>query len=151
LFAYLATAQPARARVARAATAAGGYGLHVEVAGTRICHQGSAELIEDEIRDRGVDRFLCGRPGRRFTPRYIEPIVRALQPAQIIPAHYDDVFLPLEAPRARVERQPHPGSPQDVHHASRSASIATLEVDARSERDTSWQHRPPRGEDAGRS
>ena len=46
----------------------------------RFYHQGSADLIEDEIRDRGVDVFLCGIAGRRFTPRYVERIVATLQP-----------------------------------------------------------------------
>jgi L-ascorbate metabolism protein UlaG (beta-lactamase superfamily) len=70
------------------------YGIYIEVAGTRFYHQGSADLLEDEIRDRGVDVFLCGISGRRFTSRYVERIVRALQPQAIVPTHYDDFFRP---------------------------------------------------------
>lgn len=71
------------------------WGLAIEVAGTRFYHQGSADFLDDELRDRGVDYFLCGISGRRFTPRYVERIARALDPRAIVPTHYDDFFHPL--------------------------------------------------------
>jgi L-ascorbate metabolism protein UlaG (beta-lactamase superfamily) len=118
------------------------WGICIEVAGIRIYHQGSADLIEDEIRDRGVDLFLCGISGRRFTPRYVERIVRALAPQRIVPTHYDDFFRPLEAsdgtgaPSARSAPRFSlnvnlTGFAEDVHRASRELPIATLEVGAR--------------------
>ncbi len=70
------------------------WGIYLEVAGTRLYHQGSADLIEDEIRDKGVDLFLCGISGRRFTRNYVDRIVRALEPQAIVPTHYDDFFRP---------------------------------------------------------
>jgi L-ascorbate metabolism protein UlaG (beta-lactamase superfamily) len=114
------------------------WGIHIEVAGMRIYHQGSADLIEDEIRDRGVDLFLCGISGRRFTPRYVERIVRALQPARIVPTHYDDFFQPLsghgagsgDAPRFSLNVNL-TGFADEVHRVSRDLSIATLAVGAR--------------------
>jgi L-ascorbate metabolism protein UlaG (beta-lactamase superfamily) len=74
------------------------WGIHVEVAGVSFYHQGSADLLEDEIRDRGVDYFLCGISGRRFTPRYVERIIKALAPERIVPTHYDNFFRPLGDP-----------------------------------------------------
>jgi L-ascorbate metabolism protein UlaG (beta-lactamase superfamily) len=74
------------------------WGIAIEVAGIKLYHQGSADLLEDEIVDRGVDVFLCGISGRRFTPRYIERVVRALDPKVIVPMHYDNFFVPLDAP-----------------------------------------------------
>ena len=107
------------------------WGLYIEVAGTRIYHQGSADLIEDEIRDRGVDLFLCGISGRGFTPRYIERVVRALQPARIIPTHYDDFFRPLDAPPKFSFNVNLTGFADEVHRASRDLPIATLPAGAR--------------------
>src|SRR6478609_1925572 len=75
------------------------WGICIEVAGMRFYHQGSADLLEDEIRDRGVDVFLCGISGRRFTPRYVERIVGALAPQMIVPTHYDDFFRPRDQHR----------------------------------------------------
>jgi L-ascorbate metabolism protein UlaG (beta-lactamase superfamily) len=74
------------------------WGIAIEVAGARFYHQGSADFLEDELRDRGVDYFLCGISGRGFTPRYIERIARALDPRAIVPTHFDDFFRPLAAP-----------------------------------------------------
>jgi L-ascorbate metabolism protein UlaG (beta-lactamase superfamily) len=74
------------------------WGIAIDVAGARFYHQGSADFVEDELRDRGVDYFLCGISGRGFTPRYIERIARALDPRAIVPTHYDDFFRPLDAP-----------------------------------------------------
>ena len=107
------------------------WGICVEVAGMRIYHQGSADLIEDEIRDRGVDLFLCGISGRRFTPRYVERIVRALAPDRIVPTHYDDFFRPLDAPPRFSFNVNLTGFADEVHRASRDLAIATLEVGAR--------------------
>jgi L-ascorbate metabolism protein UlaG (beta-lactamase superfamily) len=73
------------------------WAIYLEVAGMRFYHQGSADFDEAELRDRGVDIFLCGISGRRFTPRYVERIVKCLQPAMIVPTHYDDFFRPLDA------------------------------------------------------
>ena len=107
------------------------WGLYIEVAGLRIYHQGSADLVEDEIRDRGVDLFLCGISGRRFTPRYVERIVRALAPARIIPMHYDDFFRPLDAPTRFSLNVNLTGFADEVHGASREVTVNTLEVGAR--------------------
>ncbi len=71
------------------------WGISIEVAGARIYHAGSADLIDDEIHDPGVDVVLCGIQGRRFTDRFVARVVRALEPAVIVPTHYDDLFRPL--------------------------------------------------------
>ena len=51
------------------------WGISIEVAGITLYHQGSADLIDDEIRDRQVDVFLCGIAGRMWTRRFIERAV----------------------------------------------------------------------------
>jgi L-ascorbate metabolism protein UlaG (beta-lactamase superfamily) len=104
------------------------WGICIEVAGMRFYHQGSADLLEDEIRDKGVDVFLCGISGRRFTPRYVERIVRCLEPAVIVPTHYDDFFRPLGAPTRFSFNVNLTGFADEVHAASRDVEIQTLEV-----------------------
>lgn len=107
------------------------WGLLVEVAGVRFYHQGSADLIEDEIKERGVDVFLCGASGRRFTPNYVERIVRVLQPKLIIPTHYDDFFRPLDlsgAPTRFSFNVNLTGFADEVRKASVDLPIHTLEV-----------------------
>jgi L-ascorbate metabolism protein UlaG (beta-lactamase superfamily) len=71
------------------------WGIHIAVGGATLYHQGSAELIDDAVRHRGVDVFLAGIAGRNFTERYWERILPRLDPAAVVPTHYDDFFVPL--------------------------------------------------------
>jgi L-ascorbate metabolism protein UlaG (beta-lactamase superfamily) len=73
------------------------WAIHIEVAGITFYHQGSANLVDDAIRHRGVDFFLSGVAGRGFTPRFWERILPRLEPRTIVPTHYDDFFRPLDA------------------------------------------------------
>jgi L-ascorbate metabolism protein UlaG (beta-lactamase superfamily) len=74
------------------------WGISIEVAGTHLYHQGSADLIDDAVRERGVDVFLAGVAGRGFTPRYWERIIPRLDPRLVVPTHYDNFFRPLGGP-----------------------------------------------------
>ncbi|MBA3456558.1 MAG: MBL fold metallo-hydrolase, partial [Deltaproteobacteria bacterium] len=82
----------------------------------------------DEIKDRGVDLFLCGASGRRFTPRYIERIVHALDPKLIIPTHYDDFFRPLGGPTKFSFNVNLTGFADEVRAAAKDLPLHTLEV-----------------------
>ena len=64
----------------------------------RLYHQGSANLIDDAVRERGVDVFLAGIAGRSFTGDYWERILPRLDPRVVVPTHYDDFFRPLGDP-----------------------------------------------------
>ncbi|MEZ4400157.1 MAG: MBL fold metallo-hydrolase [Kofleriaceae bacterium] len=76
------------------------WGLHVAVAGVTFYHQGSCDLDEPALIHRHVDVLLAGISGRRFTRRYVERLLRALEPRHIVPHHFDDFFRPLDAPLA---------------------------------------------------
>lgn len=104
------------------------WGLCIEVGGARLYHQGSADLLEDEIVDRGVDVFLCGAAGRRFTPRYLERIVRALDPKLVVPTHYDDFFRPLGAPTEMSFNVNLTGFADELRAVARDVPVRTLEV-----------------------
>ena len=71
------------------------WGIHIEVAGATIYHQGSADLLDDEIRHRDVDVFLCGIAGRQMTDDYVGRILPRLDPKTVVIAHHDDFFRPL--------------------------------------------------------
>jgi L-ascorbate metabolism protein UlaG (beta-lactamase superfamily) len=74
------------------------WGISIEVAGLRLYHQGSANLIDDAVRERGVDVFLAGIAGRGFTRDYWRRILPRLDPAVVVPTHYDNFFRPLGRP-----------------------------------------------------
>jgi L-ascorbate metabolism protein UlaG (beta-lactamase superfamily) len=71
------------------------WGISIAVAGVRFYHQGSANLLDDEVRERGVDVFLAGVAGRSFTEDYWQRILTRLEPRAVVPTHYDNFFRPL--------------------------------------------------------
>jgi L-ascorbate metabolism protein UlaG (beta-lactamase superfamily) len=103
------------------------FGVFVEVAGTSFYHAGSADLIEDEIKDRGVDVFLCGIAGRRFTPNYVQRVVRALAPKLVVPSHFDDFFRPVGDGKLSFNVNL-TGFADEVHAVSHELPIGILEV-----------------------
>lgn len=74
------------------------YGIHIAVAGMSFYHQGSAELLDEQVRHKGVDVLLACIAGRGFAPSYLSRVVRALEPGVVVAHHHDNFFLPLDAP-----------------------------------------------------
>ena len=101
------------------------FGIRIEVAGTSLYHQGSADLDDAEQID-PVDVFLAGITGRQITPRYWERILPRLDPRLLVPTHYDDFFAPLEKPLKLVRRVGIEGLPDEVRAVSRDAAIAAV-------------------------
>lgn len=103
------------------------WGIHLSVGGATIYHQGSADLLDDEVPTGGADVFLCGIAGRQVTPGYVPRILRALDPATVVVAHHDDFFRPLDgaAPGfafgVDVAR-----FPEEVAAATRAPRVVTL-------------------------
>jgi L-ascorbate metabolism protein UlaG (beta-lactamase superfamily) len=103
------------------------WGVHVEVAGTTFYHQGSANLLDDEIRHRGVDVFLAGIAGRRFTDRYWQRILGALQPRVVVASHFDDFFRPLDAQAGFSLNVNLAAFPEEIDGVSREVEVAALQ------------------------
>ena len=101
------------------------FGIRIEVAGTSLYHQGSADLDDAEQID-PVDVFLAGITGRQVTPRYWERILPRLDPRLLVPTHYDDFFAPLDQPLKLVRRVGIDGLPGEVRAVSRDAAIAAV-------------------------
>jgi L-ascorbate metabolism protein UlaG (beta-lactamase superfamily) len=108
------------------------YGIRIEVAGTSLYHQGSADLDDEQLEREPVDVFLAGVAGREVTPRYWERILPRLDPRVIVPTHYDDFFAPLGVAEKFVRRVNLGELPGEIAAASSAASLAALRrVDAR--------------------
>jgi L-ascorbate metabolism protein UlaG (beta-lactamase superfamily) len=102
------------------------YGLHIEVAGTALYHQGSANLIDDQVPTGGVDIFLAGIAGRRFTENYWARILRRLDPQIVVANHYDDFFRPLSAPMGFSTNVNLAALPDEIREVSRDIGVAAL-------------------------
>lgn len=72
------------------------WGIRIEVNGSVLYHQGSADLLDDEVPPGPVDVFLCGIAGRGFTPRFVERVLAAVDPGVVVAHHHDDFFRPVE-------------------------------------------------------
>ncbi len=102
------------------------WGIHIAVAGMTLYHQGSADLIEDEIRHRGVDVFLAGVAGRSFTEDYWKRILPRLDPGLVVPTHYDDFFRPLGEDLDLVANVKLAELPAELREVSRDVKLAAL-------------------------
>jgi len=107
------------------------YGIRIEVAGTSLYHQGSADLDDAELHHDPVDVFLAGVAGREVTPRYWQRVLPRLDPRVVVPTHYDDFFEPLGGPEAFVRRIDLAGLTGEIAAISADATVAALRrVDA---------------------
>jgi L-ascorbate metabolism protein UlaG (beta-lactamase superfamily) len=102
------------------------WGIHVEVAGTTFYHQGSANLIDDELHFSDVDVFLAGIAGRSFTRDYWARILSRLQPRTIVASHFDDFFRPIDASMGFSTNVNLAAVPDEVATVSRDFTVATL-------------------------
>lgn len=102
------------------------WGVSIAVAGTRFYHQGSAELIDDAVRERGVDVFLAGVAGRGFTRDYWRRILPRLDPRAVVPTHYDNFFRPLGGELELVTGAKLAALPEEIGAVSRDADVVAL-------------------------
>jgi L-ascorbate metabolism protein UlaG (beta-lactamase superfamily) len=101
-------------------------GISIEVAGVRFYHQGSANLIDDAVRESGVDVFLAGVAGRSFTEDYWQRILPRLDPKVVVPTHYDNFFRPLGQRLEFVSNVQLSQLPAEIGSVSRDARLAAL-------------------------
>jgi L-ascorbate metabolism protein UlaG (beta-lactamase superfamily) len=102
------------------------WGISIAVAGVRFYHQGSANLIDDAVRERGVDVFLAGVAGRGFTERYWQRILALLEPRAIVPTHYDNFFRPLGEDLEFVTAAELARLPEEIAAVSSEIELAAL-------------------------
>jgi L-ascorbate metabolism protein UlaG (beta-lactamase superfamily) len=102
------------------------WGISIAVAGVRFYHQGSANLIDDAVRERGVDVFLAGVAGRGFTERYWQRILPLLEPRAVVPTHYDNFFRPLGQELEFVTAAELARLPEEIGAVSSEIELAAL-------------------------
>jgi L-ascorbate metabolism protein UlaG (beta-lactamase superfamily) len=102
------------------------WGISIEVAGIHFYHQGSANLVDDAVRERGVDVFLAGVAGRSFTRDYWQRILPLLDPKVIVPTHYDNFFRPLGQEMEFVTNVQLSRLPEEIGSVSADAQLAAI-------------------------
>jgi hypothetical protein len=102
------------------------YGIRIAVGGVSFYHQGSANLIEDEVPGGGVDYFLAGIAGRSFTPNYWGRILPRLEPETIVASHFDDFFRQVDEPLGFSTNVNLSALPDEVATVSRDFSVRAM-------------------------
>ena len=103
------------------------YGIHITAGETTLYHQGSANLVDELVPEGGVDVFLAGIAGRRFTDRYWERILSRLDPEVVVASHYDDFFRPLTQSQQGFSLNVRLAAvPDEIAAVSSAARVATL-------------------------
>jgi L-ascorbate metabolism protein UlaG (beta-lactamase superfamily) len=92
----------------------------------RLCHQGSADLLDDAIRHHGVDVFLAGVAGREFSRYYWGRILPELEPRVVVASHFDDFFRPLAAPMGLAPNVNLARLPEEVRAVARDVRVCAL-------------------------
>ncbi|RZS29783.1 L-ascorbate metabolism protein UlaG (beta-lactamase superfamily) [Herbihabitans rhizosphaerae] len=102
------------------------WGITITVGDFTIYHQGSADLIDDAVREHDVDLFLAGVAGRSYTPDYWQRVLSLLRPKVVVPTHYDDFFVSVDDPMAFTTLTRLANVPDELHAVSRDLGIAAL-------------------------
>jgi L-ascorbate metabolism protein UlaG (beta-lactamase superfamily) len=102
------------------------WGISIRVGGALLYHQGSANLIDDAVRERDVDVFLAGVAGRSFTRDYWKRILPRLNPRTVVPTHYDNFFRPLGRPMEFVSNVQLSELPEEIGAVSADIELAAL-------------------------
>lgn len=103
------------------------WGIRIEVLGAVLYHQGSADLLDDEVPAGPVDVFLCGIAGRGFTPRFIDRVLAAVDPSVIVAHHHDDFFRPVDDTMGFSFNVNLGGFVEDVGRAAAHLPVRTLQ------------------------
>lgn len=102
------------------------WGIHIAVAGRTFYHQGSADLLDAELRPVDVDYFLCGVAGRQVTERYLPRILPRLSPRHVIVLHQDDFLRSLDGPTGFAFGVDVAGFPDEVAAVTRDVGVSVL-------------------------
>lgn len=75
----------------------GTFAVLLEIGGVRILDIGSANLVEENLRGLHVDVLLLSAGGWQGTPRFLERVFACVSAGIVVPCHYDNYLLPLDA------------------------------------------------------
>ncbi|MBK6579355.1 MAG: MBL fold metallo-hydrolase [Sandaracinaceae bacterium] len=72
------------------------FGVDIRVAGKRLYHLGSADLL-DAYPERDVDLLMMCVAGWTTTARFCPRVMGAIRPGAILLSHWDNFFAPMDA------------------------------------------------------
>jgi len=70
---------------------------YIELAGVRVVHVDTADLIDEELHGVECDVLCLCAIGRKYRPGYVETAVGMLKPKWVVACHWDWFFTPYRA------------------------------------------------------
>ncbi len=101
------------------------FSVDVRVAGKRIYHLGSAELL-DAMPERDADLVLLCVAGWTTTERFAPRVMSALRPGAILLSHWDDFFRPLDTAARALPGMKMPRLVDSLCAEDRSVRVGTV-------------------------
>lgn len=102
------------------------FGAEIEVAGRRLFHVGSAELVEQGWRVRNIDLALACVAGWTTTERYPERLATALSPAAVLLHHWDNFLRGIDRGARALPAMQMPALADRLARAAPGIRIGTL-------------------------
>lgn len=101
------------------------FGVDVRVAGRRLYHLGSADLVEAGP-EPGVDLLMMCVAGWTVTSRFTPRMMRALQPGAILLSHWDNFFRPMSDGARMLPAMQLPRLVEQLTAMDRSVRLGTV-------------------------
>lgn len=101
------------------------FGVDVRVAGRRIYHLGSADLL-DGYPERDVDLLLMCVAGWTTTERFAQRVMGSLRPGAILLSHWDNFFSPMRSGASLLPAMRMPRLVDQLGAIDPSTTIGTL-------------------------
>ena len=103
----------------------------IEVAGCRLYHMGSANLIDDEVPKGDLDLLMVCIAARYATPDFMSRALAATTPRIVMPMHYDNFFRSFDRSMALLPRTRFGRFVDDVSAFSQAMTVRTLPLGGR--------------------
>ena len=98
----------------------------IRVAGRRIVHLGSAELVEAGLDRSEPDLLLLCVAGWTASRDFPERVARALSPRAVLFSHWDNFFLPMDRPAVALPAMQGERLAERLGRASRDVRMGVL-------------------------
>lgn len=102
------------------------FSVVVTVGGKTIYHLGSADLIDEQARVGNVDLALLTVAGWTKTPRFVERVRLAIDPAAVLLSHWDDFTAPLAEGAKLLPAMAVPRLVDELGRGSRGSKVGSL-------------------------
>ncbi|WP_437999586.1 MBL fold metallo-hydrolase [Sorangium sp. So ce185] len=102
------------------------FAVEIRVAGRRIVHLGSAELVEAGLDCREPDLLLLCVAGWTASRGFPERVARALSPRAVLFSHWDNFFLPLDRPAVALPAMQGERLAERLGRAARDVKMGVL-------------------------